>query len=72
MKHINVLVLFLNIRVEVLNEWSHRGKTPGFVFKNIHRKCILLLSDQDNAVGKTQINILNASNEEKEDKKFAE
>lgn len=27
-------------------------KKSGFVFKNIHRKCILLLSDQDNAVGK--------------------
>lgn len=46
-------------------------KKSGFVFKNIHRKCILLLSDQGNAVGKTQ-KILNASNGGKRDKKVAE
>lgn len=71
MRHINISVLFLNSKVELINE-AKRGKKKGFVLKNIHRKYILLLSDQDNAVEKTQINILNASNGEKQDKMFAE
>lgn len=42
----------------VLNEWIiaiGKKKNPDFIFKNSHRKCILPLSDQGNAVGKTQL-----------------
>lgn len=35
---------------------SHSKNNPDFIFKTIHRKCILPLSDQDNAFGKTQLN----------------
>lgn len=59
----------------VFNEWilAIGKKNPDFIFKNIHRKYILRLSDQDNAVGKRQTqDVLSASNEEKQEKCFAE